>query len=412
MKKDVLVLCQYFYPEYVSSATLPTELAEDLVEKGLTVDVVCGYPKEYFNGKKVANKEKYKGITIRRVNYTEFNNKTKLGRIINFFSFFLAVLLRFFSFFNYKCIIVYSNPPILPLIPYLIGRLSGVEFIFVAFDVYPDNALKLGAIKKGSTIEKIMNYINSKVYRYSSKVVALSQEMKEYLLNQKIAVNPESINVIPNWYSDEKVNNNTIENIEFKTLKENWPFIILYSGNMGSAQDMDTILQCMSQFKNNKNVLFVFTGHGNKVNYVKNYIYSNKISNAKVYGFLLGDDYKDVLQMADVCLVSLAEGIEGIGVPSKTYGYLAVGKPVIAIMSNETDIAKSLIKYNAGGNVKQGDFEGLEVLIQKYMDNPELLQLMGLNAKQLFLNLYERKICTELYYNMLSKIINKNSKVG
>ena len=56
---------------------------------------------------------------------------------------------------------------------------------------------------------------------------------------------------------------------------------------------------------------------------------------------LLGSDYTDILKISDVCLVSLAAGIEGIGVPSKTYGYLAAGKPVLAIMSDKTDIAKT-----------------------------------------------------------------------
>ena len=411
MKRDVLILCQYFYPEYVSSSTLPTELAEDLVKRGLSVDVLCGVPKEYFNGEKVAKRERYREIGIKRINYTEFDNKNKIGRIINFFSFFLAILLKFFSLFKYKCIVVYSNPPILPLIPYLISRLSRGKFIFVAFDVYPDNALKIGAIRKGSFIEKIMHFINKRVYKHSSNIVALSLDMKDYLINEK-NIKSKKIKVIPNWYSEEKVNKkNTMKNAEFKQLRDEWKLVVLYSGNMGSAQDMDTILDCISQMKTSKEVLFVFTGHGNKVEYVKNYIKSNNIKNAKVYGFLLGDDYKDVLHMADICLVSLAEGIEGIGVPSKTYGYLAAGKPVISIMSDETDIARTLKNYDAGVNVLQGDYFQLVNAILQYKDDPELTKKAGVNAKQLFMELYERSICTELYYKMITEVVT-NRKAG
>ncbi|HDX9579056.1 glycosyltransferase family 4 protein [Bacillus cytotoxicus] len=408
MKKDVLIMCQYFYPEYVSSATLPTELAEDLVEKGLSVDVLCGYPKEYYEGEQVSTKEDYKGVNISRVKYTEFNNKSKFGRIINFFSFFIAILLRLPSLFKYKCVLVYSNPPILPLVPYLISRISKTKFIFVAFDIYPDNALKLGAIKKGGMIEKLMLYINRKVYTYASGIVALGNEMRNYMIKQKIAIKPEKIKVIPNWYSEKKLpSSSTINNEEFRELREKWPFIVLYSGNMGTAQDMDTILQCISRLKKREDVLFLFTGHGNKVNYVKEYLISNEVSNAKVYGFLLGTDYTDVLKIADVCLVSLAEGIEGIGVPSKTYGYLAAGKPVLAIMSDETDIAKNLYEYNAGGSVKQGDAERLEMLITKYMDSKDQLKVSGNNARKMFEDLYERRICTGMYYSMIVEMINE-----
>jgi len=407
MKKDLLILCQYFYPEYVSSATLPTELGEDLVKKGLSIDVLCGYPNEYSNGNKVPKKENYKGINIHRVKYTKLNNKTKIGRIINFFSFFLSILLRLPSLFKYKCILVYSNPPILPLIPYFVSRISKTKFVFVAFDVYPDTAIMLGMIKKGSVIEKLMHYINRKVYKHASRVIALGSEMKRYMVNHGIAIKPEIVEIIPNWYSDEKITNRSvINNKEFKNLRQKWPFIVLYSGNMGTCQDMETILKCLYKLKNNKDILFLFTGHGNKIDYVKKYIESNKIQNAKVYGFLLGDDYADVLKIADICLVSLVEGIEGLGVPSKTYGYLAFGKPVLAIMSGDTDIVRNLKEYNAGGNVLQGDVEGLEKLILQFKNDKDKLQTSGQNARKMFEDLYRRQICTEMYYKMIVDVIN------
>lgn len=412
MKKDVLILCQYFYPEYVSSATLPTELAEDLVKEGHTIDVLCGYPKEYYNGKKVTKKELYKGIHIKRAKYTEFNNKKKFGRILNFFSFFISILIRLPTLFQYKCIIVYSNPPILPLIPNFISRFSKTKFIFVAFDVYPDNALILGAIKKDSIIEKIMNYINGKVYKNASAIIALGKEMKSYMVTQGISKNPETIRVIPNWYSEEKLGTKKeIINSDFQKLRNEWPFIVLYSGNMGSAQDIETILQCILNMKNRKDVLFVFTGHGNKVNYISEFIEIHEITNVRMYGFLLGNDYSDMLNMADVCLVSLAKGIEGVGVPSKTYGYLAASKPVIAIMSAETDIAKNLKDYNAGSNVIQGDVKGLETIILNYMKND--IQIIGNNARKIYEDMYQRKVCTRKYSVLIKEIINDDiDRVG
>ncbi|MEN6414764.1 MAG: glycosyltransferase family 4 protein [Veillonellales bacterium] len=403
-------MCQYFYPEYVSSATLPTELAEDLVMDGLTVDVLCGYPKEYYDGKNIPRNERYNGINIHRVKYTRFNNKNKIGRITNFCSFFIAILMRSFNLFKYKCILVYSNPPLLPLIPYVVSRLSKVKFVFVAFDLYPDNALVMRAIKKGGIIEKIMHFINKKVYKYADSVVAIGTEMKQYMISHGIAINPEIINIIPNWYSEEKLSSPILISDEFRRLREKWPFIVLYSGNMGACQDMETILKTVSRFKNNENIFFIFTGHGNKLEYVKRYININGINNAKVYGFLLGTDYSDVLNIADVCLVSLEKGIEGLGVPSKTYGYFAAGKPVLAIMSYETDIVKNLNEYNAGGSVLQTDVDGFENLIWRFMENKELVRICGENAKAVFHALYDRQICTDMYYKLITRIINETEE--
>lgn len=148
MKKDVLILCQYFYPEYVSSATLPTEMAEDLVENGLSVDVLCGYPSEYSTDKDLPKKQKYKNINIRRVKYIQLNKKRTLSRLINYFSFIFSMLLRWPRMMNYKCIIVYSNPPLLPIIPAILSAIFRKKFIFVSYDIYPDLAVLMDTIKK------------------------------------------------------------------------------------------------------------------------------------------------------------------------------------------------------------------------------------------------------------------------
>ncbi|WP_407370875.1 glycosyltransferase family 4 protein [Carnobacterium sp.] len=413
MKKDILILCQYFYPEYVSSATLPTDLAEDLVKKGLSVDVICGVPKEYYDGEKVEKKEVYKGIGIHRVNYTEHNNKTKIGRIINFFSFFFSIVLKTPRMFKYKTIIVYSNPPILPLIPYIISLFTKTKYIFIAYDIYPDNALLLGAISKGSIIEKTMKLINKRVYTTASKVVVLGNEMKSYLIKNKIAINAENLVIIPNWYNEIIENNIEIKNNEFLKIKENRPFVVLYSGNMGPMQDIDTILNAALNLKENKNISFLFCGHGSKVQAIEKFIKENELDNCKLYGFLKGNDYKEVLRISNLTIVSLEKGVEGIGVPSKTYGYFAAGKPVIAIMTDDTDIANNLKEYNAGTNIHQGDVSMLVNLILEYQNNVQENNIRAINSKKLFNDLYRRELCTEKYYEIINELIDDEKvKVG
>jgi len=406
MKKDILIMCQYFYPEYVSSAILPTQLAEDLAKRGLSVNVLCGYPTEYYYGSKVPIKEKYKGISIRRFKYTKLNNKNTIGRVINFFSLFMAMFFYILRMLEYKCLLVYSNPPILPILPYLISKMSKIKFIFIAFDIYPDSALVLKAIKDKSLIKILMNLINKRVYKYASYIIVLSSEMKNYILSNKKYVKKERIKVIENWYTEEEIKENRlIANNEFRELRKKWEFIILYTGNMGKAQDMETIINTVLELKNNKKMLFIFTGHGAKFDKIRDIIYSNNIENAKLYGFLVGKDYLDILSIADICLVSLEKGMEGLAVPSKTYSYLAASKPVIAIMSNKTDIVKRLLKYKAGKNVLQGDVIELKTLLLKY-NNIKILKSEGENAKKIFNIYHRRERCTSKYYDLIYNLIN------
>ncbi|WP_040486412.1 glycosyltransferase family 4 protein [Listeria grayi] len=396
--KRIVILCQYFHPEYVSSATLPTQMAEDLVKKGMDVDVICGWPKEYTNAKAVPKKENYKGIQITRLKYTQFNNKSKIGRIINFFSLFTMFLLRAPAMLKYDHIVVYSNPPILPFVPDLIHRLCKRDYSFVVYDIAPDNAIKIGATKPGSMIDRLMKYINKHVYKNAENVIVLGTEMKNYLLTNHISHTPENIHIIPNWYED-NFQSPIIHNEKFKTIRENYQKILLYSGNMGKLQDMDTILDFLESAKENPDLFTIFCGHGDKQAKVKTFIAENNISNAIVYDFLTGTDYSDVLIMADCCIVSLVKEGVGLGVPSKIYGYLAAEKPLIAIMDQDTDIVRQITDYQAGIHLHNGEAAQMKAFVEQ--NSPADLARMGKQAYEIFKNNYTRTQNTDKYYELL-----------
>ncbi|NLB61561.1 MAG: glycosyltransferase family 4 protein, partial [Clostridiales bacterium] len=140
-KKDILFLCQFFYPEYVSSATLPFDTAKALKQAGFSVNVICGFPKEYNKKNNIPVKEYVEGIYIKRVRYLNLERSRFFGRIVNYFSFTIAVMFRFFEFRKFKLLIVYSNPPVLPYVASLARKIFGVELIFVCYDVYPEIAI-------------------------------------------------------------------------------------------------------------------------------------------------------------------------------------------------------------------------------------------------------------------------------
>jgi glycosyltransferase involved in cell wall biosynthesis len=410
MNKEVLILCQYYFPEYVSSALLPTQVAEELRKKNIKVDVICGQPKEYFFGKKVPKKEEINGVNVYRVKYITLNNKNRLGRIINFFSFFISVLLRMGRIKKYKIILVYSNPPILPLIAYWASKLSGVKFVFIGFDIYPDNALVINKIKPGSLIEKLMKYINDRVYVESTNIIAISEDMKNYLTEKYSNINHMKIKVIPNWYTGNIDRNSKVFNKEFINLRSQWGLIVSYTGNMGEAQDLDTIVDGIIQLKEKKqhhDILFIFTGHGSKSEKIREKLKRNNIENVKFYGFLTGQDYIDMLNISDICLVSLKKGIEGLGVPSKTYGYFAFGKPIIAIMSNQTELGMNINKYNAGVSISQGDINKFIDVILRYKNDPDLLRKAQAGSYKLHNELYKKDISVTKYINLVNKILNQ-----
>lgn len=397
-KKKLLILCQYFYPEYVSSATLPTQMAEDLVKKGMDIDVICGWPYEYSEEKSIRKKVKYNGINIYRLKYSKFNNKSKFGRIFNFFSLFIMFIIQMPKMLKYDHILVYSNPPILPLIPDVLHRLFKKKYSYVVYDIAPDNALKTGATQPGSIIDRLMKFINKRVYKSAKNVIVLGTEMKNYLIQNKISSNPENIHVIPNWYMESK--DNKIYSLEFQKLRNQYEKILLYSGNMGQLQDMDTIIEFLQLNKKDDKTLTILCGHGKKYQNVKQTIEKNNIKNVKIYEFLTGTDYTDVLKISDACFASLVREGVGLGVPSKNYGYLANSKPLILIMDNQSDIVKDVEEYNAGIQINNGDAQRIKTFIDQHTS--EEMKLLGANAYQLFKDKYTRAHNTEKYYKLLN----------
>ena len=201
-KRDILFLCQFFYPEYISSAQLPYDTVLALRDAGFSVGALCGYPREYAEGGKVPTKEDADGIHIHRLKYIQTGRAGFLGRIVNYFSFTFHVLLHLPEIGKYRAVVVYSNPPILPWIASWAKSLFGTKLVFVSYDLYPEVATVTDTLREGSMICRLMNHINKCVFRRADRVVALSSEQKNCILRTRNAVD-ELVTVIPNWYRDE-----------------------------------------------------------------------------------------------------------------------------------------------------------------------------------------------------------------
>lgn len=399
-KKDVLLLLQFFYPEYISSATLPFDTAKKLAEEGFSVDALCGYPYEYTDKMNLSIKETVENINIQRVKYLQLDKKTPLGRMVNYLSLTLSMLFRLLKMKKYKMIIAYSNPPILPLVAALASKFFKCKLIFVAYDLYPEVALKTQVLSNNSFVTKLMNFINKLVYKQAVAVVALSSEMKTFIVENR-NISADKVYIIPNWYEDLYQQHEKNDNPFISIVNER--FAIGYFGNMGIAQDMEPIKAAMRYFKNDSEVCFLLSGHGLKYKDIEKMIYEEKIQNAYLYGFLKGQDYLNVLYASNCAIVSLKKGLTGLCVPSKTYGYMMQGLPIIAIM-DESDIVKDVQK-GAGYYVSNNCTKELIAVIAEMKNNRQECLLKGKMSRQLYLENYTSEVCLEKYVQLVRKVL-------
>ena len=402
-KKDILFACQFFYPEYISSAQLPFDTAKALTAAGYSVDVLCGYPREYLDGSDIPVEETVEGIRIRRLKYLQMDRSGFLGRIVNYFSFTLMVLLNLPKLGQYRSIVVYSNPPILPWIVSWAKALFGTKIVFVSYDLYPEVATVTETLRQGHPICKLMNHINRCICRRADRIVALSGEMKTYLLNHR-DYPAQNVRVIPNWYADHGMVAPNRERNPFREVTKGW-FTVAYFGNMGTMQDMDTLLQAVRELKN-EDVFFLFAGHGNKMEKLRKTVQSEGIENIAVYPFLHGQDFQHALEISDCALVTLVQGATGLCVPSKTYSYMMQGIPLLAVM-DEGDIVSD-IQQGAGRWVRNGQGALLARHIREMKADPELVGQMRRVCRKLYEEKYTEEICTQQYVSLFRELLGQD----
>ena len=402
MKKDILFACQFFYPEYISSAQLPFDTAKALKAAGYSVDVLCGYPREYLDGDNIPVEETVKGIHIRRLKYIQLDRSGFLGRIVNYFSFTFMVLLNLLKLRNYRSIVVYSNPPILPWIVSWAKALFGTKRVFVAYDLYPEVATVTRTLGEGNPICKLMNHINRCICRRADRIVALSSEMKAYILAHRDY--PENaVKIIPNWYADHGPVALDRGNNPFRQVTKD-RFTVSYFGNMGTMQDMQTILQAVQELRN-EDVFFLFAGHGNKMEALRDTVQTEGIDNITIYPFLHGQDFQDALAISDCALVTLVSGATGLCVPSKTYSYMMRGIPLLAVM-DEGDIVSD-IESGAGRWVRNGEGSLLARHIREMKADPETVSRMRTVCRKLYETKYTEEICTSQYVTLFRELLEQ-----
>lgn len=393
-KPQVTILCQYFYPENVTAASLPYELSQRLINAGFNVKAVVGMPQEYHNGL-VEGSEVINGIKIERIKYMSRNRKSTVGRLINNISFFVSIYINRRKLKSSDVVIAYSSPPINPIIPAFCAKKYGFKLVYVVYDIYPDMATKFGYLRENGITSTLFRMVNRYVYERCDSIIVLSEEMKKYF-HDNIGFS-EKITVVPNWYANNKCPKYTAKGRGLR---------LLYGGNVGIVQDVDTMKDGIIGLKDRKDVKFFFAAHGSRLDELFDGLDQKKVKTVDKMGYMLKSDYDTFLKTVDIAIVSLDKRMVGLASPSKFYSYLAMGKPVIFIGSKEMDVAKDVLKYNIGYVVENGDVESFKSIILDLQKDKSQLNGMSERASKLFQDKYTMKKCTGRYISVINKLLN------
>ena len=247
---ELLVLCQLFYPELVSTGQTLTELCEQLVHLGMDVEVVCGPPTILDKDKKTAKHTEHEGIRIRRVWGTRFPKLNLVGRVINQLTFAASVFLYLLLRHPRKPILVLTNPPFLAITCAILRVFKIIgPYIYLVFDVYPDTAVQLGVLKEKGLLSRLWELFNTFTFKQASTIVVIGRCMQDVIKQktEKSGLKLDDKLYYLNIWSDDKLISAALD--KENPLKKKWnleqKFIVGYFGNMGRFHDMETIVKAL-----------------------------------------------------------------------------------------------------------------------------------------------------------------------
>lgn len=407
----IAILAQHYAPEEVSGAVLATQLAEDLIKKGHeVVFITCApnYPTgRVFPGYKnrIYSSEIMRGVRVIRTWSFITEKKSFWPRIINFGTFSFMALIGGLFTGDVDIILCYSPPLPLGLSAWLISVLRGIPWILRIEDLYPDAAIATGVIRNPNAI-RLLKAVEIFIYRKAYHISLINESFQTNLLEK--GIKQYKLSVIPVWADIEEIQTKQKEN-EYRTRYNlTDKFVILYSGNLGITSSLEDLIEAAKTLKKNHAIRFVIVGEGVKRNQLIEKVREDNLDNIIFLPYQPRMSFSTLLATADMSLVTLNADSARFSMPNKIFSIMASGRAILAICPDDHEIVKLINQYHCGLHTSPGNSKKLVDIIEYAVNNPGLVEEMGINGRLAAEAKFSRQICIDLFETLLQRTYDQN----
>jgi colanic acid biosynthesis glycosyl transferase WcaI len=377
----LIFINRYFHPDQSASSRLLSDLAFALADAGHNIMILTSQQRYDDPDARLPASEIRGRVKVHRLAGTRFGRIALPGRAIDYVSFYVSMALHLLKLARAgDTIVPMTDPPMLSLFVAPIARPKGCRIINWLQDLYPEVALAVGTPFLRPIVAKVIQGFRDRSLRAADCNVVISTAMAERV--STLDVKKERIKVIHNWVDDHALS--PIPGHE-NPFRRAWglqdKFVVGYSGNLGRVHDIDTILLASGELVDCQ-VVFLCIGGGAQYDALKEA--SEKRRLTQLFRFMPYQSETDLpysLSVADVHWLSHKPEFEGLLFPSKFYGIAAVGRPIIAITSRQSELAKLVSQYHCGLVIEQGDGKTLAVELKRLKAAPEVCSAMGERAR-------------------------------
>jgi colanic acid biosynthesis glycosyl transferase WcaI len=365
---EISVLYHYFSPDDVVSAVLFGELAEGLVRHGWKVSAFPTVWGCRDDSKRFFNRETWHGVTIKRIWRPRFRQSSSSGRILNAIWMIVSWSLLALRPDCSPDVLLIGTDPILSL---LVARFwkfvkPQTRIVHWCFDLYPEAAIANGLIREDGTVAKLFKHVLRPAYTACSMVADLGPCMARRLREYPCANRLETL--VP-WALDEPENPMDPDLLERGKIFGEARLALLYSGSFGRAHSYDEILD-LATLLTTEDVRFAFSIRGNRESELRDAVKQRSLVLPFV-PFAKASELPSRLACADVHVVALRPEWTGTVVPSKFFGALSAGRPVLFSGSSDSSIAQWIRDYKVGWVLNSGNISAVATELLQYAYSPE-----------------------------------------
>ena len=370
----VLLLNLYYPPDTSATAKMAKTVVAALAEKH-DVTVLCGRPSYDPTERRpwrLVQSEESGRVRIVRVGSSDYPRTQMKKRVFNYLSYvFLAVPRALFLACD--VVLAMTDPPFEGIVGAFVALLKGKPYVYNIRDLYPDMAVG-GSIVKPGLLSRIWEKLHRWALRRATCVVVLGEDMRRRILAK--GVDPSAVVVVRDG-AEIAPSNEPIPAFDSEVIgaiRGNFRFVLLHAGNLGFYGAWDTLLTGAASLAGD-GIGLVFVGDGAQRQRLETA--AANIPNVRFLPFFPGNKVSSVLASADAHLITVKRGLEGVVVPSKMYGILAAGKPIVAVAPRECDVVSIGDAKGFSISAEPGDPAGFAQLVRQLSQNPAKLNEMA-----------------------------------
>lgn len=404
----ILLLSQWCYPE---PGPRVHELAASLSKRGHHVTIVTGFPTypytHFYEGyrPRFYRWDTYEGVRVLRLPHFPHGKKSPIKRILNYVSFMLSVIIIGNLFIKKTdCMYVFLPPPVMGISAWIIGLFHKIPFVYDIQDIWPEAVVASGMLKNKLVIQ-LLKLLEKFIYPKAVAISVPSSGYKKNLIGK--GVSPDKIKIISNW-ADESIyrplpyNDSLADELGMKG-----KFNIVFAGNLGRLQALDTLILTAEQLVDIPDIQFVFAGDGVEEERLKLLSKEKGLTNIRFLGRLPSNKISEICSIADILLVHLKKDpLFELTIPSKTISYMACGKPIL--MAVEGDATVMVDSAGVGITCPPENPLALANAIKTFKGmSREDREGMGKAGREFFLKNFTRNIIVDRFEQLLQNIVLK-----